>query len=124
MQRRRSERIFVDVPVLGENNCEQSEKESECLTGGKETILIVDDDPSIRKLIKDILQPVEYRLLFANDGDDALNIVRKDGPVDVLLTDVIMPNMNGRQLAGIFLRDYPGVKTRFISGYADETISC
>jgi two-component system, cell cycle sensor histidine kinase and response regulator CckA len=113
----------IYLPVSGEDNCEQSDKEPECLTGGKETILVVDDDPSIRKLIKDILQPLGYRLFFANDGDDALNIARREGPVDVLLTDVIMPNMNGRQLADIFRSDYPGVKTIFISGYTDETVS-
>jgi CheY-like chemotaxis protein len=93
------------------------------MTGGKETLIVVDDDPSILKLIGDILQPLGYRLFFANDGDEALKIVRREGTVDVLLTDVIMPSMNGRQLADIFLRDYPGVKIIFMSGYTDETIA-
>jgi len=113
----------IYLPVSGENTAVQQEKEQGCMTGGKETIIVVDDDPSIRKLIKDILQPMGYRLFIAENGDEALKIVRREGPVDVLLTDIIMPNMNGRQLADIFLRDYPDVKIIFMSGYTDETIT-
>ena len=113
----------IYLPVSGGKTTEQPEKEQACLTGGKETLIVVDDDPSILKLIGDILQPLGYRLFFANDGDEALKIVRREGTVDVLLTDVIMPSMNGRQLADIFLRDYPGVKIIFMSGYTDETIA-
>jgi len=113
----------IYLPVAGEKTAAQPEIEQRCMTGGKETLIVVDDDPSIRKLIKDILQPLGYRLFFAGDGDEALKIVRREGTVDLLLTDVIMPNMNGRQLADLFLRDYPGVKIIFMSGYTDETIA-
>ena len=113
----------IYLPVSGEKKAEQQDSEQEAMIGGKETIIVVDDDPSIRKLIKDILDPLGYRLLIAEDGDEALNMARTEGPVDALLTDVIMPNMNGRQLADIFLRDYPDVKVVFMSGYTDETIT-
>jgi two-component system cell cycle sensor histidine kinase/response regulator CckA len=113
----------IYLPVSAEKKDEQLEKVQECMIGGEETILVVDDDPSIRSLIKDILQPLGYELFFADDGDEALKIIRKKGPVDMVMTDVIMPNMNGRQLADIVLRDYPGVKIIFMSGYTDETIT-
>ncbi len=114
----------IYLPVSGEEKAEPDKKEHEVLAGGNEFVLVVDDDPSIRKLIKDVLLPLGYRLLFANDGDEALHIARQTtGPIEVLLTDVIMPNMNGRQLADIFRREYPGVKIIFMSGYTDETIT-
>ncbi|MBI5634515.1 MAG: PAS domain S-box protein [Nitrospirae bacterium] len=113
----------IYLPVSRDKKAEQPEMEQEVMIGGKETIIVVDDDPSIRKLIRDILQPLGYRLLIAENGDEALKIAGTEGPVDVLLTDVIMPNMNGRELADIFLRDYPEVKIVFMSGYTDETIT-
>ncbi len=113
----------IYLPVSGEKKDEQLEKEQEVMIGGSETIIVVDDDPSIRRLIKDILQPLGYCLFIAEDGDEALNIARREGTVDALLTDVIMPNMNGRQLADIFLRDFPSVRIIFMSGYTDETIT-
>ncbi|MBI5073715.1 MAG: PAS domain S-box protein [Nitrospirae bacterium] len=113
----------IYLPASGEKKAEQPENEKQGLAGGSETIIVVDDDPSIRRLIGDILKPLGYRLFIADDGEEALNIAGREGSVDVLLTDVIMPNMNGKQLADIFRRDYPGVKIVFMSGYTDETIS-
>jgi len=113
----------IYLPVSGEKKTQQPEKEQEVMIGGNETIIVVDDDPSIRRLIKDILQPLGYCLFIAEDGDEALKIALREGTVDALLTDVIMPNMNGRQLADIFLRDFPNVKIIFMSGYTDETIA-
>lgn len=113
----------IFLPVSDEMNVEQTKMKQENMSGGKETILVVDDDASIRRLIEDILQPLGYLLLFASDGNEALKIMQKNGPVDMLLTDVIMPNMNGRQLADIVSRDYPGVKIIFMSGYTDETVT-
>ncbi|MBI5849386.1 MAG: PAS domain S-box protein [Nitrospirae bacterium] len=114
----------IYLPVSGEERAALPEKAYEVLAGGSEVVLVVDDDPSIRKLIKDVLEPLGYRLLFANDGDEALHTAQQaTEPIEVLLTDVIMPNMNGSQLADIFRRDYPGVKVIFMSGYTDETIT-
>lgn len=113
----------IYLPVSAEKHSEKPENASASITGGNETILVVDDDSSIRRLIQDILKPLGYRILLASDGDEALDMIKKNGSVDVLLTDVIMPNMNGRQLADIFFRDYPGVKVIFMSGHTDETIT-
>jgi len=113
----------IYLPIAAGENAEEPEDAHRCIVGGVETIIVVDDDMSIRKLIRDVLQPLGYRILLAGDGDEALNMARQKGPVDLLLTDVIMPKMNGRQLADIFKRDYPGVKIVFMSGYTDETIT-
>lgn len=101
-----------------------AQREQISLVGGTETVLVVDDDPSLRKLIKDILLPLGYRLLFASDGVEAMKIVsQSQEDIGLLLTDVIMPNMNGRELAGRFHEKYPEAKVIFMSGYTDETIS-
>ncbi|MDP2157395.1 MAG: PAS domain S-box protein [Nitrospirota bacterium] len=113
----------IYLPVSEEKHVEQPERASVSMTRSNETILVVDDDSSIRRLIQDILQPLGYRILTACDGDEALETIKKNSSVDVLLTDVIMPNMNGRQLADIFLMNYPDVKVIFMSGYTDETIA-
>ncbi len=113
----------IYLPVSQEAADEKPDSGRGGMTGGRETIIVVDDDPSIRKLIKDILLPMGYRLFIAKSGEEALEIVRREETVDVLLTDVIMPDMNGRQLADIFARDYPAVKIIFMSGYSDETIA-
>jgi two-component system cell cycle sensor histidine kinase/response regulator CckA len=90
---------------------------------GTETVLVVDDEPSIRKLVIDTLEPLGYRLIEASCGEEALqrNAMIKDG-TDLLLTDVVMPDMNGRELADRIKEQSPAVKVLFMSGYTEETI--
>jgi signal transduction histidine kinase len=91
---------------------------------GTETILVVDDDASIRKLVVDTLEPLGYKVMSAACGEDALTVYRSaGGKVDLLLSDVIMPGMNGRELIEIVLNENPGVKTVLMSGYTDSIIS-
>ncbi|MDA8083811.1 MAG: PAS domain-containing protein [Nitrospiraceae bacterium] len=114
----------IYLPVSSEHAGGTAQKENSSLPRGSETLLVVDDDPTIRKLIRDVLQPLGYTLLFAHDGQEALSIAaRPESPVTLLLTDVIMPNMNGRQLADLFRSGHPGSKVVFMSGYTNETIA-
>jgi CheY-like chemotaxis protein len=116
--------IKIYLPVSSGQSSGEGLSSPQLPAHGKETILVVDDDPSIRRLLKDILLPLGYRLIVAHDGEEALKLAEQaDPPVDLLLTDVIMPNMNGRQLAGIFHSQHPGVKVIFMSGYTYETIA-
>jgi len=95
-----------------------------CLPRGNETILVVDDEPSIRTLVTAILQPLGYTMLEAGDGAEALQISdSRAGRIDILLTDVIMPGMNGRELAAMITAKRPETRIIYMSGYTDNAIA-
>lgn len=94
----------------------------EALTGS-ETVLIVEDDLAVRQVIRWALVRNGYSLLEAKDGAEALNLIANHpGPIQLLLTDVIMPGMNGKELALQIAQIRPDIKVLFMSGYTDETI--
>ena len=87
---------------------------------GRETILLAEDQDGIRDLVREFLQRKGYTVLFANDGEDALRIADEHRqPIDLLLTDVIMPNLGGRELARRLRELHPRMHVLFMSGYAE-----
>jgi len=91
-------------------------------TRGNEVILVVDDEPALRYLARDILDSYGYQILLAADANEALSILSKQ-PVDMLLSDVIMPGMDGYELASVVRCQYPKVIIQLASGYtADRQI--
>ncbi|HMH77758.1 MAG TPA: response regulator [Candidatus Udaeobacter sp.] len=89
-----------------------------------ETILVVDDEAQVRTLARDILLGAGYQVLEAEDGDQALRIADDhQGAIHVLLTDIMMPGINGKELADRFLVVRPDTKPIFMSGRAAEVIS-
>lgn len=90
---------------------------------GSETVLVVEDEDAVRSLTRMILERGGYRVLVAADAREALTISGGlDTPVDLLLSDVVMPRMSGPQLAARMQEEQPDLKVLFISGHADETI--
>ncbi len=90
-------------------------------TGFGETILIIDDEPSVRMLVVDVLQEAGYRVLEAADGPSGFKILQFDSRVDLLMTDVCLPGgMNGRQVADAARAIRPDLKVLFITGYAEN----
>jgi CheY-like chemotaxis protein len=90
---------------------------------GEETVLVVEDEPSVRKLTRRALESFGYRVLEAADGPEALEIVRgHDGHVALLVTDVVMPKMSGAQVAESLAAVQPDLKVLFVSGYIDDDI--
>lgn len=90
---------------------------------GTETILIVEDDDSVRALSCSILRLCGYKVLEANDGPQAIRTVAEyDQKIHLLLTDVVMPQMGGRQLSEVISQIKPGVKTVFCSGYTNDAV--
>jgi hypothetical protein len=85
-----------------------------------ETILVVEDEPVVRGVILEMLAEQGYRTLQAVDGPSALKILRDEGRIDLLVTDVGLPGMNGRQLADQARESRPGLKIVFITGYAES----
>ena len=91
---------------------------------GTETVLLVEDEKAVRVLVRRVLDRMGYTVLEAEHGPQALEIMaQRKEPVDLLLTDVIMPGMSGRELADHLQRAHPGLKVLFMSGYTDEAIS-
>jgi PAS domain S-box-containing protein len=91
--------------------------------GGAETILLAEDEGLVRELVIEILMQGGYTVLPARDGAEALRISEKHrGPIHLLITDVVMPRMNGRELARRMLSSRPEVKVIYISGYTENAI--
>jgi signal transduction histidine kinase/CheY-like chemotaxis protein len=102
---------------------EMAAKKPQAMQGGTETVLVVDDEPSILRLVADTLQPLGYHMLEAACGEDAVEIViNTDRKIDLLLTDVIMPGMSGKDLAEKVGALRPDMKVVFMSGYTDNVI--
>jgi PAS domain S-box-containing protein len=91
--------------------------------GGTETVLLVEDEAAVRSLTHYVLKQYGYKVLVASSGAEALEIAaRHEGPLDLLITDVVMPRMSGRQLAEALLRTRPGLGAMYLSGYTDDAV--
>ncbi|MEO6392935.1 MAG: PAS domain S-box protein, partial [Pyrinomonadaceae bacterium] len=99
----------------------QMNHETEVPTGN-ETILLIEDDVTVRALAREILEMSGYRVLEAQSGDDALHISRSDEQIDLLLTDVVMPDYSGRELADRITAMRPALRVLYMSGYTDDAI--
>jgi CheY-like chemotaxis protein len=90
---------------------------------GTETVLFVEDEESVRELVRDYLGRTGYRVLDAADGVQALDVaVAHRGPIHILVTDVVMPRLSGRELVTRLTAARPDVKVLYISGYTDDSI--
>jgi len=90
---------------------------------GKETILLVEDDPLVRDLALEILKTRGYCVLVADRPDAAIQLCRQHtGKIHLVLTDVIMPGMNGSQMVDEIAAMRPGISVLFMSGYTDTAI--
>jgi two-component system, cell cycle sensor histidine kinase and response regulator CckA len=90
---------------------------------GSETLLVAEDDDGVRALVELVLTRHGYRVLGARDGVEALRIAKEHGrPIDLLLTDMIMPRMKGPELAEALADAQPGVRVLYMSGYADASL--
>ena len=99
------------------------EKTSRGSHPGTETILFVEDEESVRELVRDYLGKSGYRVLEAPDGVQALEIAAAyRGPIHILVTDVVMPRLSGRELATRITAARPEIKVLYISGYTDDSI--
>jgi CheY-like chemotaxis protein len=90
--------------------------------GSGETILVVEDDPNVRAYVVEALSGVGYRVVEAGDAEAALTIFASNAEIQLMLTDVVMPGMNGRALAEAIRQSHPAVKTLFMTGYSRNAI--
>jgi len=113
-------RIYLpryDGPVQDDPAPDQPEEPQ---TGTGEVVLVVEDDPTVRSLIIEVLADLGYEALQAHDGPSGLTCLESDRHIDLLVTDVGLPGMNGRQLADAARERRPDLKILFITGYAES----
>ncbi len=90
---------------------------------GGETLLVVEDDEDVRAYVTEVLAALNYDVIAATDGSEALKLLESAGkPIDLLLTDVVLPGMNGRQLADAIRQRQPRIKVLFMTGYSRNAI--
>ena len=98
--------------------------EMEPAPGGTETILVVEDDEMIRSLIRDILESTGYRVLVADDPDSGMKLIgEQQDDIHLLLTDLVLPGMSGRELVERVSKVKPEMRVLFMSGYSDEAVA-
>jgi CheY-like chemotaxis protein len=90
---------------------------------GSETVLLVEDEEAVRSLTRNALRRCGYTLLEAGDGEEALRVAAQHGGrIDLLVTDVVMPRMGGRELSERLVELHPGARVLFLSGYTDDEV--
>jgi CheY-like chemotaxis protein len=93
------------------------------IPGGVETVLLVEDEGVVRCLARDILLQAGYTVLEAAGGHEALRLIQENpGPVDLVVTDVVMPHMSGRELVQQLIQARPGIRVLLMSGYTDDAV--
>jgi CheY-like chemotaxis protein len=102
----------------------ETERMPAAVLEGSETILVAEDEEPVRKLMKTVLEGFGYRVLTAADGEEAVRLFTENrGRIQLLILDVIMPRMNGREAYRAIEEMQPGIKALFMSGYAEDIIS-
>ncbi len=109
---------------IGEIEAEEpDEAMAPAARGAHETVLVIDDETSIRMLMADVLSEAGYRVLLASDGRSGLKTLESDVKIDLLITDVGLPGgLNGRQVAEAALARRPKLKVVFVTGYAENAV--
>jgi CheY-like chemotaxis protein len=111
------------LPATSRRSASKPEDESQEWVTGNETILLCEDESTVRRLIKETLTDAGYSVIEAENGKQALEIARVYGsPIHGLLTDLVMPEMNGQDLAEELARDHADLQVLFMSGYASGVV--
>src|SRR5438445_2765496 len=109
-------RVDADGPQPAE------EEQRASALDGSETVLVAEDEEAVRLIIAKALEARGYRVLSARDGSEALELAAGHGGIDLLVTDVAMPDMNGRQLSRCLTEARPNLRTLYLSGYTDDAM--
>jgi CheY-like chemotaxis protein len=114
----------IYLPLVSEMPDRREPEVLAAAPGGDETVLLVEDEEMVRNLARRVLERQGYRVVVAASGAEALRLFSERGAeIDLLLTDVVMPQMNGRELHEILKRSRPDLKAVFMSGYTEDVIA-
>ncbi len=92
------------------------------VNGGHETILVVEDDKEVRNIVVEVLMSLGYKVLYASDGAEGLKVLRNSDKIDLVITDIVMPKMGGKELREATRRMNPSVRFIFTSGYTENVV--
>ena len=113
----------IYLPRNREITAARGKSTAEAVVGGSETVLLVEDEVAILRMGKTMLERFGYDVLDAHRPEEALSIVEShSGPIHLLITDVVMPDMNGKELAAQIRKKHPRIKVLFMSGYTANVI--
>lgn len=115
--------FFPQIDARARSPVQEKEPGENAASGGNETVLLVEDEEIIRRLVARALAANGYAVLPSADGQEALRVLERHGKaVDLLITDVVMPGMSGRELARVIASKNMARRTLFISGFTDDAI--
>ncbi|WP_121116495.1 hybrid sensor histidine kinase/response regulator [Croceibacterium ferulae] len=112
--------VKIFLPVAEGDILHQDSNATPDHRGDGETVLLVEDDPSVRLLVREVLSELGYTALEAAEAQSALQLLRGGNTIDLMITDVGLPGMNGRQLAEIARQHLPHLPVLFVTGYAEN----
>ncbi len=114
----------IYLPPAERTSDSKDEQAIPAAPGGPETVLMVEDEKEVRALVRRMIESKGYKVLEARNGREALRVAKQhEGSIQLLLTDVVLPGMNGRVLAERLLRLRPEMKVIFLSGYTDDAVT-
>jgi PAS domain S-box-containing protein len=116
-------RIYVPVSECAALSATDDRESRPQAEGGSETVLLAEDDPQVRRLAREMLQQKGYSVICAQSGSEALSLLEDAGRVDLLLTDIIMQDMDGRNLYCRVREVRPNVRVLYMSGYTEDVLS-
>ena len=117
-------KIYFPSEVTESSSLESVKESSGKIPKGSETILLVEDEPPILKMGREMIKRLGYKVLTAENPNDALRqSLEYDGKIHLLITDVVMPEMNGRDLSVHLSKNHPGLKSLYMSGYTADVIA-
>ena len=112
----------IYLPALPQAAAEAETPAAVPALGGKETVLVVEDQAEVRNFVIAVLKTYGYCVIPAENAGEALLLCERKERIDLLLTDVVMPNLSGRELADRLAKLRPGIKVLFMSGYTDDIV--
>lgn len=112
----------IYLPMIERSATIADAKVTRAVTGGHETILVVEDDMEVRSVVVEVLMSLGYKVLTAADGAEGLNALRGSEQIDLVVSDIVMPKMGGKELRAATQRVNPSLRFLFTSGYTEEVI--
>jgi two-component system cell cycle sensor histidine kinase/response regulator CckA len=115
--------LKIYLPRVDERVPRAEPTPTETVPGGRETLLLAEDDPGVRRVASQVLTQKGYHVLVAPNGEAALTMARAhEGEITLLVTDLVMPGMTGRELAELLEATRPGLRVLYMSGYTDDSV--